>query len=68
MAATQVPRVQLLKEECPFHQACCESWQVAHVDLDVCTHEKDGTVHECPQLKFEGGVPVAFESLASDSA
>ena len=65
MAATKVPRIQLLKEECPFHQECSESWGIPNIEFDVCTREKDGTVHECPQLKFEGGVPVAFETIAA---
>jgi len=65
VAATKVPRVQLLKEECPFHQECCESWGITNVEFDVCAREKDGTVGECPQLKFEGGAPVAFETIAA---
>ena len=65
MAATKVPRVQLLKQECPFHQECCESWEITNIEYDVCAREKDGTVGECPQLKFEGGTPVAFETTAA---
>ena len=65
MAATQVPRVQLLKEECPFHRECCESWEITNIEFDVCVREKDRTVHECPQLRFEGGAPVAFETIAA---
>ena len=67
MAATKVPRVQLLKEEdmCPFHRECCESWDIPNIQLDLCAREKDKTVYECPQLKFERGVPVAFETIAA---
>ena len=65
MAAKQVPRIQLLKEECPFHQECSESWGITNIEFDVCVREKDGTVHECPQLKFEGGSPDAFKTIAT---
>ena len=51
-------------EPCPFHEACTADWGVAHVEYDVCAHERNGTVSVCPSLVQEGG-ELAYQSVAT---
>jgi len=67
MARTEVSRLQLLSEECPFHRQCSEDWGITNIEGDICVREKDGTVLECPSLTVEGD-SLAYHSLATDGA
>jgi hypothetical protein len=52
-------------QPCPFHARCSKDWGIPEAH-DLCVHEQNDTITECPSLIQKGDL-YAYQNIAGEN-